>query len=192
MQLIDLKGKKIGKLLVVERAETEIKFNGKIKQYHAKWYCKCECGNIKSIRASNLISKNTISCGCHKRNSLWTGYEEISGNFWNSIITSAKKRQKIFSISIQYAWKLFKKQNGLCALSGKKIILEKRWSKKRMLHTASLDRIDSSKGYIEGNVQWVHKDVNFMKQAFSQEKFIALCNEISDYQKEKISPKTVN
>lgn len=41
--------------------------------------------------------------------------------------------------------------------------------------TASLDRIDSSKGYIPGNVQWVHKDVNKMKLALSEKRLLELC-----------------
>lgn len=49
-----------------------------------------------------------------------------------------------------------------------------------MYNTASLDRIDNSKGYEEGNIQWVHKDVNFMKRTYSQEYFIKLCTLISE------------
>lgn len=41
--------------------------------------------------------------------------------------------------------------------------------------TASLDRIDSNKGYIKGNVQWVHKKINQMKWLFSKNEFIELC-----------------
>lgn len=41
---------------------------------------------------------------------------------------------------------------------------------------ASLDRIDSSQGYIKGNVQWVHKDINKMKFDLSQDRFLELCN----------------
>jgi hypothetical protein len=32
-----------------------------------------------------------------------------------------------------------------------------------------MDRIDSNKGYVEGNVQWVYKYVNLMKRDFPQE-----------------------
>lgn len=39
----------------------------------------------------------------------------------------------------------------------------------------SIDRIDSSVGYVEGNMQWVHKDVNRMKQEFSESYFIETC-----------------
>jgi hypothetical protein len=42
-------------------------------------------------------------------------------------------------------------------------------------HTASLDRIDSSKGYFKGNVQWIHKDLNVMKMDLTEEKFIDYC-----------------
>jgi hypothetical protein len=44
--------------------------------------------------------------------------------------------------------------------------------------TASLDRIDSSKGYIIGNVQWAHKMVNRMKNDMPQEEFIEFCRDI--------------
>jgi hypothetical protein len=44
--------------------------------------------------------------------------------------------------------------------------------------SASLDRIDSSKGYVKGNVQWTHKTVNIMKQAMSDEELIDWCKVI--------------
>lgn len=28
------------------------------------WFCKCDCGGQKTLRAASLISKNTKSCGC--------------------------------------------------------------------------------------------------------------------------------
>lgn len=45
--------------------------------------------------------------------------------------------------------------------------------------TASLDRIDSSRGYEIDNIQWVHKDVNKMKMGLSQNEFIDICKIIS-------------
>jgi len=40
-----------------------------------------------------------------------------------------------------------------------------------VVNTASLDRIDSSKGYESGNIQWVHKQLNNMKQALPENEF---------------------
>jgi len=48
--------------------------------------------------------------------------------------------------------------------------------------TASVDRIDSSIGYVMGNIQWVHKDINKMKSDFSQELFIAWCGLVASHQ----------
>lgn len=35
------------------------------------------------------------------------------------------------------------------------------------------------------NVQWVHKDVNIMKNDWSDEEYILWCSIIADYQREK-------
>lgn len=53
--------------------------------------------------------------------------------------------------------------------------------------TASLDRIDNTKGYIENNVQWIHKDINYMKQDFSMKQFLEYCETITKYNKESQS-----
>lgn len=51
--------------------------------------------------------------------------------------------------------------------------------------TASLDRIDSTKGYIKDNIQWIHKDIQRLKLNFSQTKLIELCQLIIDYNHEQ-------
>lgn len=47
--------------------------------------------------------------------------------------------------------------------------------------TASLDRIDPRKDYVKGNVQWVHKDVNRIKQAFNEERLLEVCKAIIEH-----------
>lgn len=57
-QIIDLTGKKFGKLTVIKISSNREK-NGSLR-----WICKCECGNVKEIRGSHLKSGLTTSCGC--------------------------------------------------------------------------------------------------------------------------------
>lgn len=38
---------------------------------------------------------------------------------------------------------------------------------------------------IEGNVQWVHKTINIMKQSLSDEEFIQYCRTVAKYQDNK-------
>lgn len=54
----DIVGNKYGKLLVLE--DTGLRSNDR----QVMWKCKCDCGNIINVKAGNLISGNTFSCGC--------------------------------------------------------------------------------------------------------------------------------
>jgi len=114
----------------------------------------------------------TKSCGCDrplgKTHVQWNGVGEISGDFWyNHIIRSAngsKGRTSIdLTIDKEYAWELFLKQNRKCALSGK--ILNFPQKSKDKNYTASLDRIDSSLGYIPSNMEFVTHSENSRRGA---------------------------
>lgn len=54
--LIDLTGKKFGKLTVIKRDTSYVKI--------VRWICKCDCGNTKTVRGYCLKDGTTISCGC--------------------------------------------------------------------------------------------------------------------------------
>lgn len=151
--------------------------------------CYCDCGNTIVVRAKYLRSNHKLSCGClgkrkGSKHPLWGGHGEISATFWHGIIGSAKRRGRIidFNITIEQGWELFLKQNRKCALSGVEINFPPRSRQYGGSGTASLDRIDSSKGYSIDNIQWVHKDINCMKMAFSQSSFLDWCKTITEYQ----------
>jgi hypothetical protein len=168
--MIDLRGKRIGKLTVLQRVKN--------KNRRVRWKCKCDCGTTKIIWANNLHTKLSKSCGCSKarkgkENPTWKGYGDISSRQFSAIKKGAENRGLEFSISIIELWRLFLKQNKKCSLSHIPL------SFSRSNLTASLDRINNQKGYIQGNIQWVHVDVNFMKQDLSQDEFIQYCNLIS-------------
>ena len=63
-------------------------------------------------------------------------------------------------------------------MTGDDIHLEKKYHKNHFSQTASLDRIDSSQGYIEGNVQWVSREVNFFKNNKNEKDLYNLCKKI--------------
>lgn len=79
---------------------------------------------------------------------------------------------------MEHIWSLYEKQDRKCILSGQNILFSGYTDKEQ---TASIDRIDSSKGYIEGNVQLVHKDINIIKWDFTNEEFIRICRLVSLY-----------
>lgn len=119
---------------------------------------------------------------------LWKGHEEISGSFWSNIKRGAAKREIPFEITIEDVWQKWVSQAGRCALSGILLQFAKpcqiRLGTKEI--TASLDRIDSTKGYVVGNVQWVHKVVNLMKQNLTEDGedgFVSWCERIYYHRK---------
>lgn len=136
--------------------------------------CKCKCGNFITCTSSTL--KKTIACQeCYykRRGSThhaYKGSKNIYLTYFTKIKLRANSKKIDFNIDIEYIDQLFEMQNKLCAISKLPISFER--SQKQ---TASLDRIDSSKGYVRGNVQWLHKDINKMKWDFTQEKLFHLC-----------------
>lgn len=163
--LIDLTGKKFHMLTVIGLAKSRKK-----KTY---WQCKCDCGKNKDIRATAIIEGYNKSCGCSQH--LKGGYKELSKHYIYSIEYNAKRRGMEFNLTMKELWDIFEKQEKKCALTGLKISLIHNKNNRKKYQTASLDRIDSSKGYTIDNVQWVHKRVNAMKNNMTEEEFFKLC-----------------
>lgn len=179
----DIVGKRYGQIFI----ENFVRCDKSKSPYKYYYRCKCDCGVIKEVVRTNIITGHTKSCGClrNKRGKLhnsWNGYEKISGRHFSSIKRHAKERNLLFSITIEDAWSQYVKQNGMCLLSGLPLKLEEDKEKINLNNykTASLDRIDNSKGYMLGNIQWLHKDINWMKGKFKQDDFISLCKLVAN------------
>jgi len=145
------------------------------------WTCKCKCGNTIKQEAAHLLCKSygIKSCGCaRKQNCSW---DCVPPYCYGTFKAKAKIREINFNISLEYCDQLFKNQNKLCAISG--VLLSFGRRKDSSSTTASLDRIDSNLPYIEGNVQWVHKKINIMKNSLSHEEFIEWCKIIAENNK---------
>jgi len=152
----------------------------------SKIKAQCICGNIWTGPANCIVSGHIKSCGCQSsiRTSIrcWQGTKDISRSYFGHVGLHAKKRNLEFNITLEYLQELLEQQNYKCNLTGLIIKCTRNRNKNRSTYeeqTASLDRIDSSIGYIEGNVQWVHKDVNKMKQNLPEKRFIKLCKLIA-------------
>lgn len=166
-----------------------------------------ECLFCKSpflARPNDIFSKHKSSCGCK----YYKGLNELSGAYIYCIKRCAKRRDIEFSITKEYMWNLLVDQEFKCKLTGFDIYCSRNRNKKCSNYkeqTASLDRIDSSQGYIERNVQWVHKYINFIKNDMScnefvewcktkyksknlyhDEQFIEYCKAVVDYQEKKL------
>ena len=179
----DIIDRKIG-LLTVKGLVSVKRYATRFRYFYL---CQCDCGNTKTVERHNLTgaTPHTTSCGCLRRRAAsksktWTGYGDISGKFWYSIKSKADERELSFNLTIEQAWQLYQKQQARCALSGLPLSLKSVKSRYNE-RTASLDRIDNTRGYELDNVQWVHKDINWMKGTFQQDYFIELCKKVAEH-----------
>lgn len=173
---IDHTNKRFGRL--VARKPTEQRIRRQVV-----WECVCDCGKEVLAGATELQMGSKKSCGCL---TAWRGYGEISGSYWCHIRNMAKKRGIALLVTQEEAWGLFLQQDRKCAYTGLLLSFLHSFQYGRN-QSASLDRIDSSKPYVIGNIQWVHRKINLMKGTLSHEKFIELCRMVSNAYLEKSS-----
>lgn len=157
---------------------------------YTRWICKCKrCNQEQSISTSYLRQGvSGTNCALCKSHPLSFILRMSKGH--------AKDRGIEFNITLTDLFNLWEKQNGICALSGEKLLLAKPIFKvingKQILiespkdrNTVSLDRIDSNSAYTVDNIQFVHKTINTMKWQLSEKEFINRCLQIVRYAEEK-------
>lgn len=115
-----------------------------------------------------------------EENPRFTGYKEMQGSFLSAVKNSARARNIAFEVSNEYLWSLFLQQDRKCAYTGIEIFFSRTNIEHAMgMANASLDRIDSSLGYVEGNLHWLHKRVNVMKGNMETQEFFDFCEAVT-------------
>jgi hypothetical protein len=150
--------------------------------------CICICGTNRTISTWHLNNSKTKSCGCTNIKGRFKAkcVGDLSASYYTSFKYNRRSKGIEFSddLSMEHLWYLYEQQGGRCAISGIPIPLNPQWSQQnngkptKIVQTASLDRIDNSKGYVTGNIQWVHKDINYMRGGLSILEFIIFCRQV--------------
>jgi len=166
-------------------------FSGQAKEGTILVRCECtSCGSTFEQRPSYLISNKTKSCRSCARKKLrtgalnywsWKGYEEIEGSVLSNLKAGAKRRGIEVDITLKDIWDIYIQQDRKCWYTGLPVSFEKdgdcnRVNSDNATRTASIDRIDSSKGYTKDNIRIVHQMVNIMKNVYPEERFIEMCS----------------
>lgn len=99
---------------------------------------------------------------------------------FREFLRRVKNRNHNYDVDITYLYDLWNNQEGKCVYTGISMSLPD--GKRGTMFTASLDRIDSSLGYVKGNVQFILTAINYMKNDMTHEQTLELINLIKNTQ----------
>lgn len=159
------------------KTNSEIKRNLKLNRTN---FCSLTCSSKYTINHKEDMINYRISFKNyeHLKELNLKRQKEALLNFKYYLRNTVKKRQ-IVDINSEYLKELWNQQKGICPYTGINLIpqlLSKSVNKDNPFIYASLDRIDSSKGYIKGNVEFVSIGINLLKNKFSKEVTINFIN----------------
>lgn len=139
--LIDLTGKRFGKLVVMERADTTA--NKQIR-----WRCLCDCGIETVVMGQSLRRGQTKSCGCSQALPKHGMYKSKEYKVWDAMVQRCTNTN----------------HKNYHHYGGRGIDVCDRWLKFELFYEdmgdangLSLDRIDNNKGYSKINCRWATK-----------------------------------
>lgn len=140
------------------------------------WYCSLSCAGTKN---KNSLGKY-LAVGNPK--SLVPNNRRTNLTEFKWFMRVVRQRSKAFNIDEAYLRALWEGQDGKCPLTGWDLTLPKHscdWhSDDNKYIRASLDRIDSSKGYIKDNVRFIAVIANYCKNSFSDDEVKLFCKAV--------------
>lgn len=111
-----------------------------------------------------------------------TYYVRYPEKIFSYFLRNCRKRYKECTLTLSDLQAQWDKQNGICPYSGIKLnIPTYKKNHNNPIYTASVDRIDSSEGYIPGNIQFVSTCINYMKNTMSDSDTRLMCKYIAEY-----------
>lgn len=176
-KFIDETNNRYGRLVVIRRTNNN-KFN------HVSWLCRCDCGVEKAISGISLRSGRVKSCSCLAKETAGQirklPYGEAS---FNQIVRTVKRGAK----ERNYQFRLTKKQvRGIvtknCHYCGKSPSQVSRSRDANGVFVYNgIDRVNNTKGYVEGNVVPCCKICNIAKSTMSVEEFKNWILQVHEY-----------
>ena len=181
-------GYKFGKLTVLNISKTRGN-KGQIR-----YDCICDCGNTHTVSGESIRSGKSKSCGCLKKTYIPKTFNKNREHAILKVQYSHLKRRnnKIDSnakcITFEKFYTLSKSKCHYCGLEHSKTLLDRTNETKdtklisdTIVCVNGIDRVDSSKGYVEGNVVSCCKYCNAAKNTMSRDEFFKWIKRVYEY-----------
>lgn len=148
------------------------------------WECQCECGNSIVVPGRWLRLGSYKSCGCQKK--LLDRKTAILKVEYANLKNEAKTRNKFFDLSFEDYKNTVLGDCIYCGQSPNMLRIDFNGGKlisEETIFINSIDRVDSSLGYISSNIASCCSSCNVSKSNHSKEFYISHMRKISAYNK---------
>jgi len=150
-------------------------YNRQIKKGRTIFYCSLKCASKREQNIEHIKKVAKPFKGGENKILTEEGFIRASmKEFLRRIKNRAKNKPERFGnydITLEDLIEIWNAQFGQCVYTKSKLVLPKfpEYSKANSNYKASIDRIDSSKGYIKGNIQFISDMMNQFKSNSSKE-----------------------
>lgn len=181
-KFIDRTNERFGRLVLLERA-------GRTNSKKVLWKCICDCGNEVLRTSGDLVTGNSVSCGCYLKEKITKhgGWNKSSYNTWRAMMRRCYKKE----------------DKDYLRWGGKGIVVCDRWHNYENFAAdmgepvgdETLDRIDPYGNYTLENCRWAGvqtQNRNVKVRANSKTGVIGVSKTTSGTYMAKITVKTKN
>lgn len=163
-----------------ERSEKDYKY----KQLNSKKPAFCSVSCSVSNRNKSISKERCREISGDRIKKLAGNRKDQFSSFRQYLRTAGVRSERkgwYFDLTVEYLKDIWEIQKGICPYSGLKMELpENNIQFRNSIKKASLDRIDSSVGYIKGNVEFVCVLMNFAKNTYPKEEVLSFMNELKN------------
>ena len=173
---VELTCEMCGKVFLRRRGEVE-----RNKKLGRRVFCSRKCtgiANTANLPPLEVTEKNL------RRGKIPDEYSPFR-EYFKLIKRRTKERSEPLSLSLDDLKQQWEKQNGICPFTGWQLEIPRtsHWAECPITpRRASIDRVDSSIGYVPGNIQFVSVMANYCKHQFTDQDVIDFCRAVAEYQ----------
>ena len=161
-QLIDMTGKRFGRLTVLRRAE-------KKSDCGAYWLCRCDCGSVKEVLGTHLRDNTTLSCGCYHKDNIASIQRRIK-------TTHGMSDTPVYRRWLAMRYRCYDPHHRMYyRYGGRGITVCDEWrnnfkafyvwaEENGFKSTLTLDRINGNVGYSPDNCRWVNRAEQYLNK----------------------------
>lgn len=148
------------------------------KRGRSEFYCsrKCAGKTKKNLKHLSKFKNNFLNTKYIRQKDKYAGFRW----YMKVIKKSSKKRNQPYDVDIKYLEMLWKQQDGICPFTKQKLVFKKYSDDNISVpYSASIDRINNSKGYIKGNIRFVALMFNYARNRFSDDQVLHFCKQVA-------------